>query len=159
MVDVCADKVEHQMQRAGVELLPYDVPSGSLEGPPKCSITCNGRHTWFGAFFPCFGKLEIDCGAGQSVPPTIAGSNLAVAGPDNGFAFHGTCKGYWSGALFKTCKGFSTAHVEAGDKSVWDFCAGKKAVRMGGAPGKGFYSSSWCKGKDLVVVEKDEETW
>lgn len=153
------DKVQHDMKKAGVELLPHDLPSGSLEGPPKCEITCNGRHTWFGAFFPCFGKLEVDCGSDQSLPPAIAGSQLDVAGPaDNGFSFHGTCKGYWSGALFKTCKGFSTAHVEAGDKSVWDFCAGKKAVRMGGKPGKGFFSSSWCKGKDLLVVEKGEDS-
>ncbi len=154
-----ADKVQHDMKKAGVELLPHDLPSGSLEGPPKCQITCNGRHTWFGAFWPCFGKLEVDCGSDQSLPPAIAGSQLDVAGPaDNGFSFHGTCKGFWSGALFKTCKGFSTAHVEAGDKSVWDFCAGKKAVRMGGKPGKGFFSSSWCKGKDLLVVEKGEDS-
>ena len=153
------DKVQHDMKKAGVELLPHDLPSGSLEGPPKCEITCNGRHTWFGAFFPCFGKLQVDCGSDQSLPPAIAGSQLDVAGPaDNGFSFHGTCQGYWSGALFKTCKGFSTAHVEAGDKSVWDFCAGKKAVRMGGKPGKGFFSSSWCKGKDLLVVEKGEDS-
>lgn len=147
------------MHKAGVELLPHDLPSGSLEGPPKCEITCNGRHTWFGAFFPCLGKLEVDCGPGHSLPATIAGSSLDAAGPaDNGVSFHGTCKGYWSGALFKTCKGFSTAHLEAGDKGVWEFCAGKKAVRMGGKPGKDFYSGSWCKGKDLVVIQKDEDS-
>jgi len=156
-------KIQHQMQKSGVEWLPRELPSGSgqIDGPngPDCKITCNGRPTWFGAFFPCFGELKVDCeGGSRSLPSHIAGSNLdTTQGADNGFEFHGACKGYWSGALFKSCKGFSTAHVEVGDKEVWDFCSGKKTVRMGGRPGKGFFSASACRGKDLVIVEKDEE--
>ena len=150
-----AGKVQHHMHMAGVELLPHDIPSGSFSGPPKCRITCNGRPTWFGAFFPCFGKLEIDCEAGSKAPQSISGSSLDVARP--GFAVQGSCQGFWSGALFKTCKGFSTAHVETRDKSAWDFCTGKNAVRMGGAPGKFFFSGSWCRGQYLAVVEKENE--
>lgn len=155
-------KVQQLMRKSGVEWLPRELPSGSgqVEGSrPDCMITCNGRRTWFGAFFPCFGELKVDCeGGSRSLPPHIAGSNLdSTQGADQGFEFHGACKGYWSGALFKACTGFSTAHVEVNDKEVWDFCSGKKAVRMGATPGKGFFSFSACRGKDLLVVEKDDE--
>lgn len=155
-------KVQQLMHKAGVEWLPQELPSGSgqVEGSrPDCVITCNGRRTWFGAFFPCFGELKVDCeGGSRSLPSHIAGSNLDTTnGADQGFQFHGACKGYWSGALFKSCTGFSTAHVKVNDKEVWDFCSGKKAVRMGATAGKGFFSSSACRGKDLLVVEKEDE--
>ena len=158
-----AGKVQRVMQKSGVEWLPRELPSGSgiVEGPqgPDCKITCNGCPTWFGAFFPCFGELKVDCeGGSRALPRHIAGSDLdSASGAGIGFEFHGACKGYWSGALFKTCSGFSTAHVEGGDKDVWDFCSGKKAVRMGGAPGKGFFSSSACRGQELFAAEKSDE--
>ena len=160
---LCTGNVQHLMRKSGVEWLPRELPSGSgqMEGPhgPDCKITCNGRPTWFGAFLPCFGELKVDCEAGsRSLHNQLAGSDLdTTKGTAHGFEFHGACKGFWSGALFKSCKGFSTAHVEVRDKEVWDFCAGKKTVRMGARPGKGFFSASACHGKDLVVVEKDEE--
>lgn len=176
-----ADKVQHAMRKAHFELLPHTLPSGSglsesPEGPrgPDCTITCNGRRTWFGAFFPCLGELRVDCGPGQHTPQSISKSPLDAEahadeqkgdefvhegkmhdGPRGPPAFHGKCKGFWSGALFKTCRGFSSAHIEAGPSEIWDFCSGKKAVRMGGAPGKGFASASWCQGKDLLIVDKE----
>lgn len=161
------------MKKSSFELLPHDLPSGSnLEGP-RCEITCNGRRTWFGAFFPCLGELRVDCEPGQHRPKSISHSPLDVDfqaneqkdaefateeqddRPHGPPAFHGKCKGFWSGALFKTCRGFSSAHVEAGPNEIWDFCSGKKAVRMSGAPGKGFASASWCRGKDLLIVDKE----
>lgn len=158
------------MKKSGMQLLPRDLPYGSAlaQGPngPRCSVTCNGKPTWFGGFFPCFGELVVDCQAGQRKPDAIANSPLDAAlsheSPQGGAqqessspGFHGTCKGLWTGALFKSCRGFSSAHVEAETWGVWDFCSGKKAIRMGGAPGKGFASGSWCKGKSLLVVDKD----
>lgn len=177
------DKAQHAMSKASFELLPHALPRGSglSEGRqgPECTITCNGRRTWFGAFFPCFGELVVNCEPGQHKPSFIANSPLDAEfkhddsaefkpediadfqhegkkdRPHGPPAFRGTCKGFWSGALFKTCSGFSSAHIEAGPAEVWDFCSGKKAVRMGGAPGKGFSSGSWCKGKDLLIVDKE----
>lgn len=163
MNGLCTGKVQKLMHNSGVEWLPRELPSGSGQiegsGGPECRITCNGRRTWFGAFFPCFGVLDVDCESGsRSLPTHIAGSDLATTqGDGHGFEFHGACKGYWSGALFKSCTGFSTAHVEVNNKEVWDFCSGKKAVRMGATCGKGFFSSSACRGKDLLVIEKEDE--
>lgn len=174
---LAADKVQHAMKKSNFELLPHALPRGSglTEGRPgpACSITCNGRRTWFGAFLPCFGELVVDCGPSQHKPHSIANSPLDAEfhgkdgdkehdhphgpqdHPHGPPAFRGTCKGFWSGALFKTCSGFSSAHVEAGPREIWDFCSGKKSVRMGGKPGKGFASASWCKGKDLLIVDRE----
>ena len=147
------------MQQAGVELLPHDVTFGSFSSRPKCSITCNGRPTWFGVLFPCLGKLEIDCDINSSELASMAiGSSMDAAGAARDVSVQASCKGFWSGALFKTCSGFSDTHFKVDNDNAWDFCSGKKAVRVGGRPGKSSYAGSWCRGQNLVVIDKEEDS-
>lgn len=60
-----ADKLEKALHKAGMELVPKSLPSGTdlLEmGPgPQRGLreTCNGRPVWAHGFLPCWGKFEV----------------------------------------------------------------------------------------------------
>ena len=60
-----ADKLEDALRKAGMELVPKSLPSGTdlLEmGPgPQHGFreTCNGRPVWAHGYLPCWGKFEV----------------------------------------------------------------------------------------------------
>jgi hypothetical protein len=134
-------KVEKIMRESGMSLgeLPFGTEVAEGAHPPfEVDITCNGRPAFLKGFFPCLGKFEV----------TVESDKGSITS---------SCQGFYTGAIGKTCMGFSATEADMGGRKVFDFCSGRKAVRGGGRPGMGIAMGSWCKGKDLYIAQRADD--